>query len=316
MSMNAQHDYGPAPDGVSICICTYRRPSVITAIDSIAAQSANGAPRPPIIVIDNDVIPSAKAAIDDYCEKNSLDLTYIHAPAQNISVARNAALDAVTTRWIAFFDDDERAAPGWLASLYGARQGANVVFGSCVAIFPDHTPAWIRMADYHSNPVPDARRPINTGYTSNVLIDLDFLRRHRLRFDLTLGRSGGEDSILFHAMFRAGGILRYAPAAVVYEDVVPSRISLAWIATHRFRVGQTYAMMFRRFDPASYRRICWSAPLKIGACAAMFALTAVRPTRAMWWLMRGIFHSGILSFGLGATVYQEYAPAVEDRTGC
>jgi succinoglycan biosynthesis protein ExoM len=314
--MNAQHDQQPAAaNGVSICICTYRRPSVIAAIESVASQSVAGAPTPPIIVVDNDVVPSAKAAVDTFRERNNLDLTYIHAPAQNISVARNAGLDAVTTRWIAFIDDDERADPDWLASLYGARHGVAAVFGSSVAIYPEHTPAWIRMADYHSNRVPDTPRPINTGYTSNALIDLDFLRSQRLRFDPALGRSGGEDSILFHAMFSAGGVLGYAPDAVVYEDVAPSRINLAWIGTHRFRAGQTYAMMFRRFDLAAYRRLRWRAPLKIGACAAMFTLTAIWPSRAMWWLVRGIFHCGTLSFALGARVYPEYAPAVDERAG-
>jgi len=315
--MNVQHDRRlTAADGISICICTYRRPSVITAIESVASQSLANAPMPPIIVIDNDIVPSAKAAVDAYREKYHLNLLYRHAPAQNISVARNAALDAVTTRWLAFIDDDERAAAGWLAALYKARHGAAAVFGNCVALYPAGTPSWIRAGDYHSSRVPDDQRPINTGYTSNALIDNDFLRRHKLRFDLALGRTGGEDSILFHAMFRAGGVLAYARDAVVYEDVVPSRINLSWIAKHRFRAGQSYAMMFRQFDFTAYRRMAWSAPLKVFTCAVMFALTAVRPSLAMWWLVRGLFHLGILTIALGATVYQEYAPSGDDRARC
>ena len=35
-------------------------------------------------------------------------------------------------------------------------------------------------------------------------------------------------------------------------------------------------------------------------------MTILNPARAMWWLMRGVFHFGVLSYSLGAGVHREY----------
>ena len=190
--------------------------------------------------------------------------------------------------------------------MAAAGAGAHAVFGPCNAIYDDDTPAWMRRGDYHSNRI-HWRRPINTGYTSNVLLDLRFARRHQLRFDPALGRTGGEDTMFFHAMHRAGASLAYAPDAVVHEDVARPRMSLNWIARRRYRAGQVYAMMFDRYDRTRYRRLSFAAPLKIATCAIMSLATAAFPSRAMAWVVRGAFHSGMLSYALGASLYQEYS---------
>jgi succinoglycan biosynthesis protein ExoM len=305
---NIMRDSVPLDDNsISVCICTYRRSHLLTTIDSVAKQQITNSPTTRIIVIDNDISPSAKSIVDAYCANKTINLTYIHAPAQNISVARNAAIDAATTRWLAFIDDDERASPTWLADFWATRSGSHAVFGRCKALYHPDTPVWIKEGDYHSSPITNKDAHLDTGYTSNVLIDMEFVRQHGIRFDTSLGRTGGEDSIFFHIMYRNGAVLKYAPCAVVYEDVAPSRINLTWIATHKFRAGQTYAMMFNKFDKAAYRRVSWSAPLKISGCIAMLALTAINRRRAMWWLVRGVFHCGVLSYSLGMAIHQEYA---------
>jgi succinoglycan biosynthesis protein ExoM len=296
----------PIPIDVTVCICTFRRASVSAALESIAKQALPPGICAGIIIVDNDIQPTAMKAVEAFREHSPAQVIYKHAPAQNISIARNAGLDACTSRWLAFMDDDESARPDWLANLLAARFGATAIFGECKAIYGNDTPAWIKLGDYHSNRVPQHRAPIDTGYTSNVLIDMDFVRRHSLRFDVTLGRSGGEDTIFFHAMFRQGGVLKYVATAVVYEDVAPSRATIDWIATRKYRAGQVYAMMFKRFDRRAYRKLQFLAPFKTVFCAAR-SLTAIgQPSRAMWWIMRGIFHFGVLCFSLNAKVHQEY----------
>jgi succinoglycan biosynthesis protein ExoM len=292
---------------VTVCICTYRRPSLVSAVKSVARQALPPRASLRILIIDNDATPSALPAVEICRAETSIPVGYRHAPGRNISIARNAALDETSTPWLAFLDDDEYASPHWLGELIANRRGANAVFGPCQAIYRDGTPAWIRAGDYHSNRIADRKGRIDTGYTSNVLIDMDFVRREELRFDLALGRSGGEDTLFFHRMYRKGGALKYAPDATVYEDVVASRINLAWIARRRLRAGQVYAKMFHDLDRPSYRRATWTSPFKVATCAAMSAVTAYRPSRAMWWLMRGIFHIGMLSYVIGSGVYQEYA---------
>ena len=290
---------------LTVCICTFRRPSVLSAIGSIATQSELPNVNVRILVIDNDSEPTARNIVTEFRSRTDIHADYKHVAGQNISVARNAGLDAATTPWLVFVDDDEYASTNWLAELLASRDGANAVFGPCEAIYSEGTPNWIRQGDYHSNRITERDR-ITTGYTSNVLIDMGFVRRHGLRFDPALGRTGGEDTMFFHAMYRKGGVLRYASGAVVYESVVQSRANFAWVVKRRYRAGQARALVSRKFDRSEYTRLSWTAPLKVATCAIMAAVTSPNRARAMWWLMRGIFHWGTISYALGASVHEEY----------
>jgi succinoglycan biosynthesis protein ExoM len=292
---------------VTVCICTFRRASILDAIESLARQDLPKGLSFRILVIDNDDAPTAKEVITNFCIKSRIHIDYRHAPGRNISIARNAALDATNSRWIAFIDDDERAASDWLMKLLSAATGAHAIFGPSLALYGQGVPSWIRAGDYHSNRVPDTENPILTGYTSNALIDMEFVRKHGLRFDLALGRTGGEDSRFFYALHRKGGVLRYAPDAIVYEPVVPQRANVRWIAGRRYRAGQVHTMIFRDFDKPKFWKIALTAPLKISACIFVSVATALSPKVAMWWLMRGIFHLGTLSSAIGASVYEEYS---------
>jgi succinoglycan biosynthesis protein ExoM len=277
----------------------------LSAIGSIAKQSELANLKVRILVVDNDSEPTARNIVTEFRSRTDIHVDYKHVPGQNISVARNAGLDAAITPWLVFVDDDEYASTNWLAELVASRDGANAVFGPCEAIYVDGTPDWIRQGDYHSNRITERGR-ITTGYTSNVLIDMAFVRRHGLRFDPELGRTGGEDTMFFHAMYRKGGVLKYAPNAVVYERVIPSRANVRWVVRRRYRAGQTRALVSHKFDRVYYRRLSWTAPLKVVACAIMSAVTLGNRPRAMWWLMRGIFHCGTISFAIGAGVHDEY----------
>jgi succinoglycan biosynthesis protein ExoM len=292
---------------VTVCICTFRRPSILSAVESVTSQVLPDWISLRILVIDNDDTPSAQNAIESFCAKSSATIHYHHAPGRNISVARNAALDVVSTRWLAFIDDDESASPLWLARLLSARVGAQAVFGPSEARYDHNAPLWIIAGDYHSNRVMHNENPIKTGYTSNALIDMNFVRKFRLRFDLALGRTGGEDTVFFYALHRSGGVLRYVKDAIVFEHVAASRTNIRWVTARRYRAGQAYAMMFRNYNKPEYWRIVLTSPFKIAACACASAAMAISPKRAMWWSMRGIFHVGTLSLAVGARVYEEYS---------
>ena len=234
-------------------------------------------------------------------------MEYVHAPGQNISIARNAGLKACKTRWLAFLDDDEIASVNWLDRLMALREHASAVFGPSEAVYSPQSPKWVREVDLHSNRLIWRRGVVETGYTSNVLIDMDFVHKHKLRFDEELGRSGGEDTMFFAAMRQYGGRLAYASEAIAYEYVANARTALNWVIKRRFRVGQVTSMMWRTYDPREYRLLPLVAPLKIFYCVAAAAVLAPRPGRAMWWLMRAVFHSGILSYRLTGRVRQEYS---------
>jgi succinoglycan biosynthesis protein ExoM len=304
-----------APMAVTVCICTFRRPAGLAdAMASVASQRLPHGVRPSLVVVDNDSEPSARPAVERFAVSVDFPVAYRHCPGENISIARNGALDATTTRWLAFLDDDERAAPDWLATLLALSGDAQAVFGPCEAVYAAHAPSWMRRGDYHSNRIARRHGAIETGHTCNALIDAAFVRRHGLRFDVELGRSGGEDTIFFHSMRRCGATLAYTPEAIVFEDVAVGRATLSWVARRRYRAGQTYALMLRRFSPRRYALWAWTSPLKVALCSFIGASISFNPARASQWAMRGVFHFGGLSYALGFGIHQEYAPRRQSRT--
>jgi len=303
------------PVEVTVCICTFRRPTgLLEAMASVAEQRLPRRVQLTLFVVDNDHEPSARRLVERFAKDAGFPVVYRHYPGENISIARNGALDATGTRWLAFLDDDERASPNWLVELLAQRAGARTVFGPCEAVYAAHAPSWMRRADYHSNRIVHRHGAIETGHTCNALIDVAFVRRHSLRFDVELGRSGGEDTIFFHAMRRCGAKLAYAPNAIVFEDVAAGRATVGWIARRRYRAGQTYALMLRRFSPRRYALWAWMSPLKIAFCSFVGASTCFDSARASRWAMRGVFHLGGLSYALGFGIHQEYAPRRHSQT--
>ena len=111
-----------------------------------AAQT--GCPPFDLLVVENDPGAGAKPAVDAFTAQlpPHITLTYLHEPKAGVANARNAAADKVRTRYIAFLDDDQTAAPDWLKSMLAcaARYPAAVAFGPVRAALPDsareHTP--------------------------------------------------------------------------------------------------------------------------------------------------------------------------------
>jgi succinoglycan biosynthesis protein ExoM len=269
---------------VAVCICTFRRPAVADTIRSIAGQALPEGVLLRVIVADNDDVPSAREVVTQ--AGAGLDLTYVHAPARNISVARNACLDAAGHEVVAFIDDDETASEDWVARLWEClgRTGADAVFGVARAVYPEGTPEWIVRNDFHSN-VPQRRGDeIETGHTCNVI-----MRPTTERFRVELGRSGGEDTEFFFRLWRRGWRFAICEEAVVFEAVAKHRLRFGWIAERRFAEGRHYGAAARkgraRLVGGSLAKILWCGLRVIPAMGDRGATA--------FWALRGVFHAGV-----------------------
>src|SRR4051794_4289515 len=81
---------------VDVGVCTFRRAAVAETLASVGAQALPDHIRLRVIVADNDETPSAEAVVRAAAEAYGLDLVYVHAPSRNISLARNACLEAAS----------------------------------------------------------------------------------------------------------------------------------------------------------------------------------------------------------------------------
>jgi succinoglycan biosynthesis protein ExoM len=302
----------PAAGGVGridVCVCTYRRPQLAKTLVSLAGQALPQGLKMRVLVADNDTAPTARPVILDLAGRLGLDLVYLHAPARNISVARNACLEMADAAWLAFIDDDEQATPGWLAALVAeaGRGGWDAVLGPVRAQYGAEAPEWLAAGRFHATEPVWVRGRILTGYTSNALVARSPVERLRLRFDPRLGRSGGEDVDFFYRFTDGGFAIGYAPAAVVEEAVPPERLTTRWLVMRKFRAGQTHGARLARSGRGlrRLRHLCL-AMAKVVYCGLGALANLPRPVARMRFALRGTLHLGVIFRLMGAREVELY----------
>ncbi len=298
-----------APLRVDIAVCTFRRAALTETLASLSKLIVPAGVRLGVIVADNDVEPSARARVEAAMPMLPTSVIYVHCPAGNISIARNACLDHTQADFIAFVDDDETVDPLWLDRLLATaeRGRADVVLGPVRALYEPGTPDWMRSGDFHATRPVWVNGEIRTGYTCNVLMRLAAPSIAGRRFDLTLGKSGGEDTAFFSAVHAAGGRIAFAEDAWVEEPVPPARARFSWLAQRRLRMGQTHGrLLAERHEGAARLSAAALAAAKCATClvgAGAFALSPVRRNR---FLLRGLLHAGAVGGLFGARAIEPY----------
>lgn len=297
---------------IDIAVCTFRRPELAETLHSLALITVPADAAIRIIVADNDVTPSAEALVNQMRPTMPCEILYVHCPASNISIARNACLDNSTGHYLAFVDDDETVSRTWLVQLLDTAQttGADVVLGPVRAEYTLSAPNWMRRGDFHSTRPVWVDGEIRTGYTCNVLIDLTRPVVFNRRFNLALGQTGGEDTEFFRHMHADGGRLAYAPDALVFEPVPEKRARLAWLAKRRFRSGQTHGRLLGEPGQAGSRVAeIVRATAKSGYCAVASLLLLGSPVARSRYALRAIMHAGVVSGLIGVRELQQYGAA-------
>jgi succinoglycan biosynthesis protein ExoM len=239
----------------------------------------------------------------------------VHCPAANISLARNACLDASSgADYLAFVDDDETVSREWLCELVAtAREtGADAVFGPVNANYALTAPSWLAEGDFHSTMPVFVEGEIKTGYTCNVLVKCKGLAAG-LRFNLKRGKTGGEDTEFFARLHGLGGELAFSPRAHVFEDVTRDREALSWLLVRRYRAGQSHGAITLETQDTSRFALAGLAAAKAAYCAAAALLTVWSPVRSRANLLRGVLHAGVVSSALGSSELALYGrPAAAD----
>lgn len=278
---------------IELCICTFRRPHITETLRSVDRDPVPEGVTLTITVIDNDDAPSAQPLVAEAAAGASVPVRYLHAPGANISIARNAGLDAATADWLAFLDDDEIAEPGWLEALVAQQRAtrSDAVFGPSRALYGDDAPEWMVRGDFHSQVVEPRDGEVRTGHTCNALLRWAGTPWQGERFDLARGTSGGEDTEFFFRLHRLGARFTVSDDAVVTEAVPPSRLSLKWLHQRRYRMGQSYAASAP--SPSARIRLFTTAAIKTVYCHLRAALAAHDRERRAFWLMRGALHAGV-----------------------
>lgn len=307
----------------TIAVLTYQRPDdlrdVLPLLTSQVLAVDPQVNRVDILIIDNDPSGSAAAVVD------ALDLAavrYVCEPTPGIAAARNRALDeSGDAQALIFIDDDERPRPDWLSSLLAAHQryGQAAVAGPVRSEFRGDLDPWIVAGGFFDRSHRDGVRsgsPVTSAATNNLLLDLDVVRRHGLRFDTSLGLSGGEDTIFTRALTARGEQIVWCAEAQVSEAVLSSRMNRRYVLQRTFSHGNTHSRTELRSAGSSPHRAIVRIRLTLGGvtrlvCGLGRALLGLI-TRSTRTHARG---SRLVARGLGLTTgawgygYEEYRRA-------
>lgn len=303
-----------SPDGaisIDVCVCTYRRRYLEQTLRSLAALELPHGLEMRVIVADNDIWPTARKLVE--ASALPFGVRYIHCPASNISLARNACLDMATGDFLAFMDDDSTVSPQWLTELVetASTTGADAVLGPVHSVYASSAPSWMRRGDFHSTKPVWTDGEIRTGYSGNVLLDRASPHIRGRHFNLALGRSGGEDTEFFSHLHQSGGRIAYAPDAAAYEPVTQNRQQFSWLAKRRFRSGQTHGRLLAA-KHALLPQACLAvakAVLSFGAALAFAPVAHLRNRQ----VLRGVMHAGVVSGLFGVREIHLYGEETTER---
>jgi succinoglycan biosynthesis protein ExoM len=309
---------------LSIVICTFHRNDLLgQLLASVAAQNVPAGLGVEVIVVDNSDENGARGVVETAAATatSAIPIKYAEAHPPNISVARNVGVAASASAFVAFVDDDQRLAPGWLAGVARAIRdpSADAWLGRVIGEFerPEQTTAATRMVFSRELDRPSGtalfafgpRKIDGIGLATNNAI---FRRAATLTepepFDPALGRSGGEDYDLFCRLQRQGRRFVWLPEAAVSEFVPAERCQRAYLARRFYAGGQHFARAIARgsANPALTRWIIRAKALVqaglLGARAPLF-LFQQEPQRADY-LFRLAGVMGKLSFGRLYPLYQ------------
>jgi succinoglycan biosynthesis protein ExoM len=290
---------------VTITIASMGRPTLARTLASLSEMYV-----PPdvvvAIIIADDTRNGAVRRLLDGTERPKHPVRCLSVGAGNVSIARNACLDAADGDLIAFVDDDEWVARDWLVKMLGAMAefDADAVFGPVFPQYPADTPAWIRVANPLFTEWGHRGKRVTIGRCGNTLVKRHVIERHRLRFDAAHGQIGAEDTDFFHRLHGKGARLVVTDDAHILEDAPPHRLTLRHFRLRAVRKGQLYA----RFRVATTERGVFGRTLfyagagakTVAGLGAACALAPVSRASALKMAMRGWMNLGKLRelFGL------------------
>ncbi|MET4099757.1 succinoglycan biosynthesis protein ExoM [Agrococcus sp. UYP10] len=260
----------PRPE-ILIAVPTFRRSELLPElIDTIRADASTVDASWRILLVDNDPDRSAQGVAE------SLGVEYLAEPIPGIAATRQAALDAAAPdELVVMIDDDLVPEPGWLAGLVAvwAAHRPTAVMGYVRYVWPEGTDPWIAGGGFvRRNLVPTGER-LSALATGNVLIDAAQVRALGVRFDVSLGLSGGSDVQFGRDLIASGGTIVASAESVARDDITASRTTREFVRRRTICQGQVRARLLTR-DDSSAARLAKRAGFLVGGLVRLPAFAA------------------------------------------
>jgi succinoglycan biosynthesis protein ExoM len=223
---------------VAVAICTFNRNEPLaTLLEAIVvnARHLGEKARIGVIVVDDSSDGNARAVVERFANRFGLGISYLCSGKQNISIARNLAIEAASkiADWTVMIDDDCEPVEQWLEALLDVqmRTGADAVTGPMVRRVPPGSPRWLEEQPFLELGLerPLDCEQVSSASTFNSMISSLWLKENpAIRFQPSLGVTGGEDMVFYRAARARGLRIHFAQRASVYENEPPERAKFGY----------------------------------------------------------------------------------------
>jgi GT2 family glycosyltransferase len=257
----------------SIVLATCSRALMLqAALDSLIAQDWALDHAVELIVVDDNSTDDTAEVLTHYQLHSSIPLIVLRGRSQGVAAARNLGCAAARGAWIASFDDDQIALPGWLRQLrLLAQQTGAATVGGCLNLqypegaSPDAFGPRARSVLGEHDLGPDAlqygRRHLPS--TNNVLLRSDvFQALHGYDTSFT---EGGEDTDFFSRVQAAGLTQWYQPISRALHVMTHSRLERKNLRWTSLRLGASDVRI-------QQRKSAFLGPLRLAAFRIAIAL--------------------------------------------
>ena len=121
---------------ISIVVPTYNRGDMLgDAIRSLLCQETGGAFSYEVVIVDNASTDNTRLIVEQAATEAPIPVRYVYSDIPGDAPTRNRGIAVSQGNWLAFFDDDQLAAPDWLLQLHQtAKETAAPVIGGAVQL--------------------------------------------------------------------------------------------------------------------------------------------------------------------------------------
>lgn len=231
---------------VTVIVCTYNRSTeMVRAVHSIVRQDLTIGLSFEVIVVDDGSGDNTAGAFADHFSKDTR-VRYVYGRGGGYTTACNDGIRAARGGWLAFCDDDQEPAAGWLQALYGTAVSTGALFvGGPIAVeFGDSRLRKVgrvcrRLYGEYSGPNPGSPVPLPPG--GNRLVARQVIERLGL-YDERI-ESGGAD-LEFALRAKAARIpMAWAAEALMLHHVPPARLEGETVRRYAFHSGYSRALV-------------------------------------------------------------------------
>ena len=225
---------------VSLAICSNRPPQLLgQVLDRLAAGDAPG--DMPLLWVDNTPQTPCQEEIRALLAQRPRTC-YLSVPTPGLSHARNVAMNACQTPWLAFLDDDALPGTSWCQNLRSLLEQTPLqvamLGGPVLPVWPLPPPAWLGaslsqlLALVNWSPAPALLRPRQWIAGTNMILRTDALRQAG-GFPVHLGRQGQnllsmEELALGHTLEQLGYERFFHPELEVEHVLQAGRLRCGW----------------------------------------------------------------------------------------